>query len=378
MDSPNASGYVPLSLTDTLTKPQRSYRSANAAVSSSARPGPRPSHAASGSFSGTSTAKDRSEVARREAAAMCDALGIGSVPSPVLNGSSSTDDVEATPRPERSLNSAAAAAARSASSSSSAAVELATLRSTLGDKDAEIAALRREIGVLVREKKELGTRCEVLEREAARGTAKGGLDAKQLEELEKQFATQEALLGGYQRENEKISSELDRMRTHQRRLTDFLERTYGPNWAEDLALSDKPALNSSPTIRTKLTARPSLLGTPSNPTPRVNPDTAPSLVPSETPHQGAESPSELSASPSSFVPPTVGVAAGQDPISPEALRKHLESVQALLRGMETRMIARSLELEAVEQRARHEAAVAQGRAVELEALVQQQTQVVAA
>ncbi|GAA5953315.1 hypothetical protein JCM21900_004481 [Sporobolomyces salmonicolor] len=363
MDSPNASGYVPLSLTDTLTKPQRSYRSANAVVSTSARPGPRPSHAATGSFSGTSTAKDRSEVARREAAAMCDALGIGSVPSPGLHGA---DDIEATPRPERSLNSTAARSA-----SSSAAVELATLRSTLGDKDTEIAALRREIGVLVREKKELGTRCEVLERETARGTAKGGLDAKQLEELEKQFATQEALLGGYQRENEKISSEIDKMRTYQRRLTDFLERTYGPNWAEDLALSDKPPLNSSPTLRTKLTARPSLLGTPSNPTPRVHPDTAPSLVPSNPPPGAAESPSDLSGPASTVLPPAAAGVAGQGPISPEALRKHLDSVQALLRGMETRMIARGLELEAVEQRARHETAVAQGRAAELEALVQQ-------
>jgi len=120
---------------------------------------------------------------------MCESLGIGGgVPETPARGggggSFNSADVEATPKPQ---------------SSSHQQKEVSSLKVRLEDKDQEIQALRKELGVLVREKKDLGVRCERMEKESSgRSTVgQGGLDAKQVEELVKQFNDQEALLGEY-------------------------------------------------------------------------------------------------------------------------------------------------------------------------------------
>ena len=110
---------------------------------------------------------------------MCESLGIGGVPQTPARASLNSD-VQATPKPQSNQQK-----------------EVNSLKVRLEDKDQEIAALRKELGVLMREKKDLGVKCERLEKDAsARSTVgQGGLDAKQVEELVKQFNDQEALLG---------------------------------------------------------------------------------------------------------------------------------------------------------------------------------------
>jgi DNA repair exonuclease SbcCD ATPase subunit len=194
------SSYIPLSLHDTLTKP-RTYHS-NKTASNSTRPPPRPSNVASSSFN----AKERADNARREAALMMQTLGMG--------GQDQRGDVEATPRPDRSYNNAGSALPRTTPVAGSNSVEVAGLRAALSDKIEELAALRREVAVLEREKVSLVQRYDKLEREkkdavAAAGGAGAGLDVKQLEELERQFEQQEKLLSGYQREAEKSAAEME-------------------------------------------------------------------------------------------------------------------------------------------------------------------------
>ncbi|GAA5884639.1 hypothetical protein JCM6882_005330 [Rhodosporidiobolus microsporus] len=380
MDSPPPSSvYVPVSLQDTLTQRDRTYRSAKTAAPSSgsttaSRPGPRPSHAAG--HGGSFNAKERADAARREAAAMMATLGM-----PAAN------DVEATPRPERSFNSAAAqGAAARAGAGGASSIELAALRAQLSDRDDELAAAWREVGVLQREKKELQARVDKLEREKKEGGGNAGLDVRQLEELEAQFAQQEVLLAGYQKEAEKSAQELDSLRNRQRRVGDFLERTYGRNWAEDLELGDKRT-NGSPVVRKKLVARASLAHSPSSsssvPTlSRLNTDSSSSSSIFETPTHStspsvsydepaspSHAPTASTSPPSSAPPSSTAAPLTLDPSAVSALKQHLESVQALLRSMETRLIARDAELLAVEKRAREEREKASGRAGELEGLV---------
>ncbi|GAA5869642.1 hypothetical protein JCM16303_000533 [Sporobolomyces ruberrimus] len=368
MDSPNASGYVPLSLVDTLSKPTRSYRSIQSTPSLSSS---RSIHHAHSSSLAALASKERSEQARREAAAISESLGLSSsfeksVPeTPIRRGGGGTSsfnhgDVEATPKPFQSYPSQAS--------------EIATLKAQLSERDQELAAFKREVGILRRDKKELVQKCEKLELDTAKGAARGGLDAVQVEELVKQFNDQEALLGGYQREAEKSLAELDRLRNKERRLNDWFERMYGPGWAEELSLTDKPTLSSSPAFRTnKFSSRPSLLKThsstssiTSNSSSSLPTDVFPSSSSQETSQPPSTSPSTIDTDP----PPPRRPISNDDPtLSPLALRQHLDSVQALIRGMETRLIARGVELGTVEKRARQEARNAESKRIELDSLV---------
>ncbi|BGP14614.1 hypothetical protein JCM10213_002218 [Rhodosporidiobolus nylandii] len=395
----DTSGYVPLSLTDTLTS-TRTYRSAKAASSTSSRPAPRPSVA------GSYNAKERQDAARRQAAEMMSALGMSSAPS------SAQLDVEATPRPDRSLNTAAAgagratgamvdetprpdrqygaaggagrAAAGASEGTGAAALEAVSLRTRLADKDEELAALRREVGVLQREKKDLSLKVDRLEREKRETGGTAGLDVRQLEELERQFEAQEKLLAGYQREAERSATELDGLRGRQRRYAEWFERTYGPDWQDDLGLTDKPHSSSSPIVRTKLAARASLagggggLGTPTAGHPllqRLNTDSSSSSIfsaPTDESHSLLDELSSPSRSPS---PAATAVSAPAppatiDPAANAALKQHLDAVQALLRSMEARLIARDVELAEVEKRAREEKELARGKQGELEEVVE--------
>ncbi|GAA5967358.1 hypothetical protein JCM11641_000523 [Rhodosporidiobolus odoratus] len=372
----DTSGYVPLSLADTITKANRSYRS-NKTATTSSRPAPRPSHAGAGSFN----AKERADAARREAAAMIDTLGLASTPS----SSSLAADVEATPRPDRSLNSTAMRGGGVGAAGTGLSLEVVALKAQLGDKDDELSSLRREFVILQREKKDLAVQVAKLETEKREGGGNAGLDAKQLEELEKQFESQELLLGGYQREAEKAAQELDTLRNRQRRMTEWFERTYGSDWADDLGLTDKPQSGSSPIARTKLVARASLAGTgvssSSASVPslsRLNTDSSSVSSSSifETPAQS--SPRMLDAQPSpshspspatTSLSPALASSAGFDPVASAGLKQHLESVQALLRSMEARLIARDVEVAKIEKRARDEKEVAREKQVELEKVV---------
>lgn len=431
MDSPNASGYVPLSLVDTLSKPHRSYRSVHATPSSSSSSAggggattlstSRSYHHAHSASLAALASKERSEQARREAAAISETLGLGvasETPVPTRRTISSggganrrrqdaTDeehDVEATPKPTKG--------------GGESAVEVAALRAKVGDRDDEIAQLRRELAAATRDKHDLVNKCRRLEADAqlerqqtATGARGGGLDATQVEELVKQFSDQEALLGGYQREAEKSLAELDRLRTklslfcshlltalgrlmslyplkkRERRFNDWFEKMYGPGWAEELNLTDKPSLSSSPALRTKLSshaARPSLVPSHSSASTgelfRARQDSAStgprdattsrppsSLSSSDSQHPSPPSPSTATTTTATTTTPA---AVTMDPtLSPLALRHHLESVQALIRGMETRLVARGVELAQVEKRARTDAKAADAKRVELEQFV---------
>ncbi|KPV76379.1 uncharacterized protein RHOBADRAFT_52395 [Rhodotorula graminis WP1] len=381
MDSPDTSLYVPLSLQDTLTKP-RTYTSRPAAASaaaaaSSSAPStsssrPRPSHAHSASLS-----RERGELARRDAQAMMHALGMGT-PAPAQR----TLEVDETPRPTRSINLAPS----SSSPASTQNADVAALRRQLDDKDQELAAVRRE-------KRDLASRVSALECEAAKAAA---LDPRQLEELERQFEAQETLLGGYQREAERAAGELDKLRRQQRRLTDYLERTYGPAWADDLGLSDAPGRGvaaASPAVRTKLVARASLMHTPTSSSASsgaglgsltrsatLGAVAIPESAEDEDDDEGAREedtnggtssvddamkPSSPHVSSSAAAPLAPGP-------SPALLAQHLDTVQALLRSMEARLVARDAELVATERRARSEAAKLGERGDELERLVEGQ------
>ncbi|GAA5836140.1 hypothetical protein JCM9279_002207 [Rhodotorula babjevae] len=374
MDSPDTSLYVPLSLQDTLTKP-RTYTSRPAAASAAAAAAPstsssrpRPSHAHSASLS-----RERGELARRDAQAMMHALGMGTQ-APAQR----TLEVDETPRPTRSVNLAPS----SSTTSSTHDADLAALRRQLDDKDQELAAARRE-------KRDVQSRVSALEREAAKAAA---LDPRQLEELERQFEAQETLLSGYQREAEKSAGELDKMRRQQRRLTDYLERTYGPAWADDLGLSDAPGRGvaaASPAVRTKLVARASLMHTPTSSTAGAGlgsltrSTTLGAVAIPESPEDDEDDEGALKAgtdgdsstidattdAPSSLAPTAAAPPAVAGP-SPALLAEHLDSVQALLRSMEARLMARDAELVATERRARAEAARLGERGDELERLVE--------
>lgn len=153
----------------------------------------------------------------------------------------------------------------------------------------------------------------------------------------------------------------------QRRLTDFLSKTFGPNWESDLSLGAAgtgipliaPAtLAASPAIRSKLQSRQSLMGTPTLPGGRA---TLSSLRTNSL-DQAEEGQAEGDED-------EVNVPGQRARISPEALRSHLEAVQTALRGMEQRLIAREVELEKTEQRARSEAALAEEKGEELAVMV---------
>ncbi|KAM0788284.1 hypothetical protein ACM66B_001430 [Microbotryomycetes sp. NB124-2] len=119
---------------------------------------------------------------------------------------------------------------------------------------ADVQRLRKQIESLQSDKKVLKQRVEALERDKRQWQAReDGLQAEltkrlggnvKLEELEQSFASQEALLAGYQRDAEKSFVQIDTLKRQLRRLTDFLSDHFGSSWENDLNLSldlTKPA-----------------------------------------------------------------------------------------------------------------------------------------
>lgn len=169
-------------------------------------------------------------------------------------------------------------------------------------------------------------------------------------------------------------------------MGEFLERAYGPHWQDELGLADRPGVGgASPAVRGKLAARASLLGTPVGlgalgRSTSFSTSLAQSAIPESPTDDEPPSPSSAvsaAASPSlSTVPPAVSTTAAlsSSPVpsfASPALAQHLESVQALLRSMEVRLVARDVELAAVEKRAKEERAKAHEKAEQLEKMVQE-------
>lgn len=136
-DSP-ARSFVPLTLQETLTKPQRTLSS------KPTRPA-RPSHAHHLSLA--TTTQERANAARRDAAALCETLGIDAA-------------VEATPKPLRREDEG----------------EVGRLRAALWDKEAEVGALRRQLSAVQKENGELRR----IEREVRGVNPAGGLGAREV------------------------------------------------------------------------------------------------------------------------------------------------------------------------------------------------------
>lgn len=81
--------------------------------------------------------------------------------------------------------------------------EIATLKHQLAERSISLSRLQRQLDELSLENIELNKKCQVSE---------NGLGRRELEELEKSFATQEALLSGYQKESERSHVELEGLR----------------------------------------------------------------------------------------------------------------------------------------------------------------------
>jgi hypothetical protein len=91
------------------------------------------------------------------------------------------------------------------------------------DKDEELAELRSRVKQL----------------EAQKATAAG--PALDIQELQRQFQSQELLLSGYQRENEKCVAELNALKAREKQTAAHLLRLYGHNWEQQVFGTD-PAI----------------------------------------------------------------------------------------------------------------------------------------
>lgn len=155
---------------------------------------------------------------------------------------------------------------------------------------------------------------------------------------------------------------------------------YGPGWEE----SELDALpphstsfdgHSSPSLLQKLTARSTSINKSGLVTPTGLGRIAKESSSSINTDAGLDSSTELevlqvvdSPSPSptnQLHPPLVGQERKEGALSREALENHLNSVQMLLRGVERQMIAREVELEALEKKAKGEAEKAHKKEKEL-------------
>ncbi|KAI8458827.1 hypothetical protein BY996DRAFT_4344208 [Phakopsora pachyrhizi] len=62
------------------------------------------------------------------------------------------------------------------------------------------------------------------------------LGSKELEDLQKQFETQEKLLAGYQKENERALIELEQAKSRMLKMSNLLSKAYGPDWEQMIIL----------------------------------------------------------------------------------------------------------------------------------------------
>ncbi|KAI5479034.1 hypothetical protein MNV49_004316 [Pseudohyphozyma bogoriensis] len=322
--------YVAVDLLDTISS-KRTYVSR--AASTTRGHGPRPSHAHSSSYS--STTKERKEASRKETAGILESLGI--------SGSSEFSLIDETPKPaSRTLapSASAAAAAGSASSGASAGpsaggsdAEVVRLRTILGDKENEIAGLRRQLAQASKESEANSRRAERLEKEKA-VSGGFGTDSKRFEDISRSFAEQEQLLAGYQKELEKGQVEQEALKKRYGRLAQFVEKLYGPAWENELANHlDRNGIANLPLPGPHSISSPGLRGRPSlMTTPLVGRLSSGSAgVSGEEENELVDSP--IAASPS----PGVGGSVGASGAGGAELKAHLESLQLMLRSMEKRM-----------------------------------------
>lgn len=186
--SPPSSSFVPLSLVETLTRPNRTLNSSRTA---------RPSHSHHPSL--VVTNKEKAEAAKREAQALCASLGIATEGGPSL-GLGAGANSDATPRPGRVIagNSLKLMEEEGEGNVPELKKELGQLRRTVLDQKKEIVALRKKVAAL-----------EVEKPKSLSGEALG---ARDLEVLAKSFEDQENLLAGYQRDSEKTHLAMENLR----------------------------------------------------------------------------------------------------------------------------------------------------------------------
>ncbi|SCZ93035.1 BZ3500_MvSof-1268-A1-R1_Chr6-2g08419 [Microbotryum saponariae] len=402
------SSFVPLSLTDTLSKPVRTLHShdhtrpssssnhsssstSTTSGSSSNTMGRRSSHlpppsSSSGSNGGVGSMGGAERVRelerKRVKELMCERLGFG------CSGFGGEGEKE------NGLN------------------ELHLEGSELGkekekdERDKEVKSLRKQVVRLNEENKRLNARVKGLQEEvvAAKASASAsarqgtngttstasaleGVGAIQLKELEKSFADsfhrQESLLAGYQRDAEKSFLTIEAMKKQARRYTDILAKTYGPNYETELGLDQENASSfltttkvlsattglSSPAMRNqrdRVRNRMSFGGAAAVVTPiasRVE-GIEHGIVEEDNEGEGTDrGPSSADASASAKEEGAVEQARY------EMLRGYVEGVQTLLRSMEQRLLKRDYELEMMEQRAREEKQLAEAKVDHVEKLI---------
>ncbi|KAG0144177.1 hypothetical protein CROQUDRAFT_716792 [Cronartium quercuum f. sp. fusiforme G11] len=175
-----------------------------------------------------------------------------------------------------------------------------------------LSSLRKKLADSEKAKDDLVTKCKRLERELTevkeqklRPDGKT-LGAREYEELEKQFDAQEKLLSGYQRENERSLIELEAVKAKSLKMSNFLNKVYGPDWEDTIGLND---------------------GSPNG------------TLHQNHLHSLNNTPTALPATPA------------------EKFATQLAQVQLLVQGMERRLVSREVELESLHQQAKEDSKV---------------------
>ncbi|SCV67874.1 BQ2448_5485 [Microbotryum intermedium] len=409
-----SSSFVPLSLTETLSKPQRTLPPHPTRPSPSCQPssrsngngnngkGRRTSHhhlpsftCANGLGLGNDVSRDREVERKRQKELMCERLGL-------------VVESEQREQPkEDGLNDVLASGKGPGEKD---------------EKENELKGLRNQVLRLNEENRKLNEKVKGLQDEVAKAntrqgsnatsTTKGGASASalegvgaiQLKELEKSFAEQESLLAGYQRDAEKSFLTIEAMKkqcvphtghvsikvvpiteryctNRARRYTDILAKTYGPNYETELGLDQENG--SSLLTTTKVSCATTGISSPAirNQRDRVRVRMSFGGAAAVTPiasrvgrleqrieeeeggeeQGGTDGPSSASAS--------AKEEAVVEQARHEMLRGYVEGVQTLLRSMEQRLLKRDHELEMMEQRAREEKQLAEAKVEHVEKLI---------
>ncbi|MBW0497047.1 hypothetical protein O181_036762 [Austropuccinia psidii MF-1] len=152
--------------------------------------------------------------------------------------------------------------------------------------------------------------------------------AKEFEELERQFDSQEKLLSGYQRENERSLIELEAAKTKMAKMGKLLAKVYGPDW-EDTILTSIDGMPSSAITSSQTSAGSNLISHNNNSN-IINPSTNLNVNPSTMPITTSEK-----------------------------LGAQLAQVQLLVQGMERRLVSREAELLDLQQKSKQDQEILQ-------------------
>ncbi|KAH8916599.1 hypothetical protein BT69DRAFT_759621 [Atractiella rhizophila] len=150
--------------------------------------------------------QDRLRQQRTEAAEIMRNLGLGS--SQTTPQKSPRKKEEGTARPSRVVSQGERSRPASSASNVSSLVSHSALEKRAEDQEYLISTLRAQISGLTNERNALKVEVAKLKE----GGGKTTLQAREVEELTRQFAAQEKLLEGYQKENEKCMVTIEELR----------------------------------------------------------------------------------------------------------------------------------------------------------------------